>query len=154
MINGNSQTSGQQFDSSVLDQRSFQLGMIYAFSEAVGSGVKSLALSPPLSREGLNDIYDDVKLIAEEFNLKLYVDDDFLTTKLFNPDYTKNKLVIHIAAEKKTINMYKALREKKRIHIRNVTLTDEIEQELARSLGYLLSYSDEAIERLLINPRF
>jgi hypothetical protein len=154
MVNENSKISGQKFDPSVLNQRSFQLGMIYALSEAVGSGVKRLALSPPLSKEELNHIYDDVNLIANEFNLKIYLDDDFLTTKLFNPEYTKNKLVIHIAAKAETIYHYKALREKKKIHIKNNTLIEEIERELAWSFGSLLSYSDETIERLLKNPRF
>jgi hypothetical protein len=59
------------FDSRVLDQRSYQLGMIYAFAEIVGSGCKRLALSPTLTEEQFEAIWDDVKLIAEEYSLTL-----------------------------------------------------------------------------------
>ncbi len=45
------------------------MGMIYAFSEAVGSRVRRLTLSPVLTEEQLDAILDDVELIADEFDL-------------------------------------------------------------------------------------
>jgi hypothetical protein len=77
------------------------------------------------------------------------VDDDFLETRLFDPEHTRGKRVIHIASEQATIDEYKALREEKRRCAEEGTLTDEVEIEIARGLGRLLSYSDEAIEKLL-----
>lgn len=142
------------FDSSTLDARSYHLGLIYAFAEVVASGCKKLALSPPLTEEQLEEIMDDVRLIAREYGLVLYVDDDFLTTRLFNPLYTWGKIVIHIAAEQSTIDEYKELRAYKQRHLEAGALTEEVETEIAWRLGRLLSYSDEAIEGLLIKPRF
>jgi hypothetical protein len=142
------------FDSSILDQRSYQLGMIYAFAEIVGSGCKRLALSPALTVEQFNAIWDDVTLIAEEFDLVLDVDDDFLNTRLFNPEYTKGKRVIHLAAERATLDEYRRLKELRKRCLEEGALTEEVDLELAWGLGRLLSYSDEAIRGLLDAPRF
>ena len=142
------------FDSSSLDQRSYQLGMIYAFAEIVGSGCKRLALSPALTVDEFDAIWDDVRLIAGEFGLILDVDDDFLTTRLFNPEYTRGKRVIHIADGQGTLDEYMRLKELKRRSIEEGALTEEVELELAWGMGRLLSYSDEAIRGLMDEPRF
>ena len=154
MVSDDSQPEGARFDSGVLDQRSYLLGMIYAFAEMVGSGVKRLALSPALTGDQFEDIIREVRLITEEYNLVLHVDHDFLETKLFNPEYTRGKMVIHLAAERATIDEYEALKERKRGHLEAGTLTEEAELKIARGLGRLLSYSDESIRHLLEKLRF
>jgi len=82
--------------------------MIYAFAEMMGSGVKRLALSPALTGDQFDRIIREVRLIAEEYSLVLHVDRDFLETKLFNPECTRGKMVIHLAAERATIDEYEA----------------------------------------------
>ena len=154
MVTDKNLPEGARFDSGVLDQRSYHLGMIYAFSEMVGSGVKRLALSPALTEDQFEAIIQDVQLIAEDFNLILHVDHDFLETKLFNPEYTRGKIVIHMVVERTTMDEYEALKERKSRHLETGTLTEEVELEIARDLGNLLSYSDETIRHLLENPRF
>ena len=144
----------RDFDSGSLDKRSYQLGMTYAFAEIVGSGCKRLALSSTLTLEEFEAIWDDVTLITEEYDLTLDVDDEFLTTRLFNPEYTRGKRVIHIVAEHGTIDEYRRLKEQKRRSQEEGPLTEEVEMELAWGLGRLLSYSDEAIKGLLEEPRF
>ena len=148
------QNKSEAFDSSPLDQRSFQLGMIYAFAEIVSSGCKRLALSPALTLDEFVILWDDVQKISKEFGLKLMIDDDFMTTKLFNPEYTKGKRVIHIAVDQETLDEYQNLKELKMSSIEKRSLTEEIELELAWGMGKLLSYSDKAIEGLLEKPRF
>ena len=145
MVTDDTPAGGDRFDSGVLDQRSYQLGMVYAFAEMVGSGVKRLALSPALTEDQFEDIIEDVRLIAEEYDLVLHVDRDFLETKLFNPEYTQGKIVIHLAAERATIDEYEALKERKRGHLVAGTLTEEADLKIARGLGCLLSYSEESI---------
>lgn len=88
---GDGDKEPKKFDQSELDARSYQLGMTYAFAEMVGSGVKRLALSPPLSESELSDIEEEVKLIADEYHLSMYIDDDFLETRLFNPSFTRGR---------------------------------------------------------------
>ena len=154
MVSYDSQPEGARFDSGIHDQRSYQLGMIYAFAEMVGSGVKRLALRPTLTGDQFERIIREVRLIAEEYSLVLHVDRDFLETRLFNPEYTRGKMVIHLAAERATIDEYEALKERKRGHLEAGTLTEEVELEIARGLGRLLSYSDESIRHLLEKLRF
>lgn len=153
-ISPTAQKDDDKFDPSKLDARSYQLGMIYAFAEMVSSGCKRMALSPALTEHQLESIIHQARQIAREYDLILDVDNDFLTTKLFNPEYTRGKIVIHIAAEQAVIDEYKALKEYKKRHVENGTLTNEIEVDIAWKLGRLLSYSDEVIKDLLIKPRF
>jgi hypothetical protein len=143
-----------RFESRKLDRRSYNLGMIYAFSEVVGSGVKRLGLSPPLTEEEYMDVIDDTRLIAEEYGVTLHTDRDFLETLLFNPEYTRGRIVIHLADSRETLDEYLRLKERKRKLEESGELTRMNEEQIARGLGGLLSYSEEAIDRLLENPRF
>ena len=142
------------FDSGKLDRRSYNLGMIYAFAEVVGSGVKRLGLSPPLTKEEYMDVIDDTRLIAKEYGVTLHTDRDFLETLLFNPEFTRGKIVIHLADSKETLDEYLRLKERKRRLEESGELTKAKEEEIARGLGALLSYSEEAVDRLLEKPRF
>lgn len=143
-----------RFDSGKLDRRSYTLGMIYVFAEVVGSGVKHLGLSPPLTEEEYEKVIDDTRLIAEEYGVKLHTDRDFLETLLFNPEYTRGRIVIHLADSMETLDEYLRLKERKRRLEESGELTRVKEEEIARGLGALLSYSEEAVERLLEKPRF
>ena len=143
-----------RFDLDKLDRRSYNLGMIYAFAEVVGSGVKRLGLSPPLTEEEYESVIDDTRLIADEYGVTLHTDRDFLETLLFNPEYTRGKIVIHLADSGETLDEYLRLKERKRRLEEAGELTRAKEEEIARGLGALLSYSEEAIERLLEKPRF
>lgn len=142
------------FDSSKLDRRSYNLGMIYAFAEVVGSGVKRLGLSPPLTEEEYMEVIDDTRLISEMYGVTLHTDREFLDTPLFNPRYTRGKIVIHLANSRETVDEYLRLKEWKKRLEASGELNRAKEEEIARRLGALLSYSEEAIEMLLENPRF
>jgi hypothetical protein len=135
------------------DLDSYHLGMIYAFAEIVGSGVKPLALSPPMTREEYDRLKVPIRLVADEYNVHLLVDEDFLITKLFNPAFTKGKVVVHMAKDASTLDRYKALKEIKARKMREGKL-GEAEEEIAVGLGLLLGYDKETIADLLRNPRF
>ncbi len=139
---------GKRFDRSKFDWVSYQMGVIAAFAEVVGNGCKRLALSSPMSRERLDSIIDDVSLIAHERGIVLHVDDDFLETRLFDPEHTRGKHVIHIASDQGVVDEYMVLKELKRRHDKAGTL-GEVENELAWGIGRLLSYDNGSIERLL-----
>jgi hypothetical protein len=127
--------------------------MIYAFAEIVGSGVKPLALSPPLTREEYDRLKAPIRLIEDEYGLHILVDEDFLITKLFNPAFTDGKVVVHLAKDTSTLDRYKALKELKARKSREGKLA-EVEEEIAVGLGLLLGYDHETIVDLLKNPRF
>jgi hypothetical protein len=132
---------------------SYHLGMIYAFAEVVGSGVKPLALSPPLTREEYARLKGPIRLMADEYGVHLLVDEDFLITKLFNPAFTDGKVVVHMVKDTSIIERYKGLKELK-VRRRREGSLDEVEDEIARCLGRLLGYDEATIEELLEKPRF
>lgn len=132
---------------------SYHLGMIYAFAEVVGSGVKPLALSPPMTREEYDRIKDPIKVMVEEYGVYTIVDEDFLTTKLFNPAFTEGKVVVHFAKDPAILVRYSRLKELKTQRRREGRLT-ESEDEIARELGSILGYDEETLEGLLKKPRF
>ena len=142
------------FDPSKLDRHSYILGMIYAFAEVVGSGVKRLGLSPPLTEEEYTAIIQDTKLIAQEYDVTLHTDTSFLETLLFNPEFTRGKIVIHLADSKETLDEYLNLKKQKKKLQETGKLTRDEEEKIARNLGALLSYSEEAVNKLLKTPRF
>jgi hypothetical protein len=132
---------------------SYHLGMIYAFIEVVASGVKPLALSPPMTREEQIRLRNPIQVIADEYNIHTLVDEDFLKTKLFNHAFTDGKVVIHIAKEIAILDRYKKLKELKSRKQREGKL-EEAENEIARKLGRILGYDEATIEGLLRKPRF
>jgi hypothetical protein len=135
------------------DLDSYHLGMIYAFAEIAGSGVKTLALSPPMTREEYDRLKAPVRLMADEHNVHILVDEDFLTTKLFNPAFTEGKVVIHMARDTSTLDRYRALKELK-VRKRREGKLAEAEEEIAVGFGLLLGYDKGTIMDLLKNPRF
>ncbi len=132
---------------------SYHLGMIYAFAEIVGSGVKPLALSPPLTKEEYTRLKSPIRLMADEYGIHLLVDEDFLTTKLFNHAFTDGKVIVHMVKDTSIIERYKGLKELKARRRREGNLI-EFEDEIARCLGRLLGYDEVTIEELLKKPRF
>jgi hypothetical protein len=132
---------------------SYHLGMICAFAEVVGSGVKPLALSPPMSLEEYDRLKKPVSMIAEDYGIHILVDEDFLTTKLFNPAFTEGKVVVHFSKDASTLDRYKRLKQLKTMKMREGRL-QESEDEIARELGVILGYDEETIAGLLKKPRF
>jgi hypothetical protein len=127
--------------------------MIYAFIEVVASGVKPLALSPPMTSEEQIRLRNPIQVITDEYNIHTLVDEDFLKTKLFNHAFTDGKVVIHIAKETAILDRYKKLKELKSRKQREGKL-EEAENEIARELGRILGYDEATIEGLLRKPRF
>jgi hypothetical protein len=136
-----------------VDERSFHLGMIQAFAEVVASGCKPLALGPPMDAGELESLRSQVAEVVAEYELVTETDDDFLTTRLFNPAFTEGKSVILLAASEEVLAQYRFLKECKRAAL-EVGCWGESEEPTARGLGALLGYSSAAVEGLLVRPRF
>jgi len=132
---------------------SYHLGMVYAFSEVVGSGVKPLALSPPFTPEEYRRLKTPIEEIAKEYGVHTLVDEDFLTTKLFNPAFTDGKVVVHFAKDSAILDRYKKLKALKARRIMEGKL-NEAEDMIARELGNILGYDTETVDGLLRKPRF
>ena len=134
------------------DRLSFCLGMVFAFAEVVGSGVKPLALSPPLDLDEFSALEEDVRHTASEFGVLVAEDHDVLRTMLFDPAFTAGKAVFLLAADENVLREYTALKEE-RLRIGERGDAQE-ELDLARRFGRLLGYSSRVVEELCRNPRF
>ncbi|MCP4606510.1 MAG: hypothetical protein GY847_39380 [Proteobacteria bacterium] len=94
---------------------SFHAGATFAAAEVVSLGCKKLALSSPYTDEDLTVLLEPTRMAAEEYGLTIYVENDLLVTRLYDPVITKDKSVILIARDQRVIDEYldlKKLREK------------------------------------------
>jgi hypothetical protein len=130
------------------DSHSYHAGINMAFAEVVGAGCKQLALSSPYSKEYAEEMMAATEYAAKEYNVILYVEDDLLVSKLFPADVAKDKTVIFIAHDQGVLDEYAALKALKK-ESNEKGNPDEIEFEIAKRFGKLLSYDDASIERLL-----
>lgn len=133
---------------SSFDLHSYHAGINTAFAEVVGAGCKKLALSDVYSHDFAKEMMAATELAAKKYNVLLHVESNLLVTKLFPSDVAKNKTVIMILQNQGVLDEYleiKSLKEESN----NKGNPDELELEIAKRFGKLLSYDDASIERLL-----
>ena len=131
-----------------IDERSYQLGVIGAFAEVVGLGVKKLALSSAMSPEQMDALIGEAEKIIERNGALSYRETDFLVTDLFPSEVTEGKHVILIYRDP-VKDEYMALKARKRRLIERGRYEGEPRKAIAREMGRLLSYPEERIEKTL-----
>ena len=141
--------SMSEFNPIPIDQVSYQLGMITAFAEVVAAGVKKLGLSPPLDPEKVNHLMVGAEKVAKAYGVSLYLEKDFLTTDLFNPEFTRGKHVLLIYEDPKVLDAYMALKAEKEELLKAGKFQGKARKEIAVRLGRLLSYQEDRIEKML-----
>lgn len=130
------------------DSHSYHAGINMAFAEVVGAGCKRLALSATYSHEYAKEMMAATEYAAKEYGVLLQVESDLLVSKLFPEDIAKDKTVILIAQNQGVLDEYTSLKAMKEESNRKGN-PDEVEFEIARRWGKLLSYDDAKIEQLL-----
>lgn len=138
-----------EFSSIPIDKASYQLGMITAFAEVVAAGVKKLGLSPPLDPENVDQLMLRAEEIAKAHGVSLYLEKDFLTTDLFDPEFTRGKHVLLIYEDPEVLDAYMALKAEKEELIKAGEYEGEQRKGIAIKLGRLLSYQEDRIEKML-----
>ncbi len=131
-----------------IDQRSYQLGVIGAFAEVVGIGVKRLALSSAMPPAEMDALIDEAEIIIARNDALSYRETDFLVTDLFPEEISAGQHVILIYNDP-VKDEYMALKERKHKLIDEGRYQGEERKEIARAMGRLLSYPEERIERML-----
>ena len=131
-----------------IDQASYDLGEVVAFSEMVGVGVKKLALSPAMSPADMDKMENDIRRIAQAFGVEVYREPDMIITDLFPAEITRGKHVMLL--HKGTIlDEYLALKKKKRALLDSGKYSGENRKDIAREFGRLLSYPENNVEQRL-----
>ncbi len=127
---------------------SFMAGTNFAYSEAVGGGLKRLALSSPYAPDQLEIMKELTKYTSERCGTITRLEPDLIKTKLFPRNIAEGKTVILIAKDPSTFEEYDALKRLKEESDAKGN-PDDMEQQIAREFGSLLSYDDEIIHGLI-----
>lgn len=129
---------------------SYQCGVMDAFNEVVRAGVKRLALAHPCDTIEQRDGYlDYAQQLCEKYGNHMYVENDSLLTDLFPISLNKDKYNIVFARDPRDLELYVELHDRKKKLSEKGLYHGEARKQLAVDFGHLLSYSDEAIERLI-----
>jgi len=130
------------------DKLSFMSGACLAFSEAVGFGVKQLALSSLYTKEELEIMLKVIEYASERFGTVYVPEPELIKTKLFPRDIAIGKTVVLIANNQSVLDEYSDLKKlREESNAKGNPLKTEI--EIARRFGKLLSYDEKSIEELI-----
>jgi len=132
-----------------IDQRSFHLGVIFAFAEMVAIDVKKMAFSLPFLPEEYDRLVTDAKRIVKEQGVKIKLEKRIITTDLFPEEFTRGKWVLIIYKSPEVLKTYLFLKSKKEQLIKENNYKGKERKAIAVGLGKLLSYKMDAIREKL-----
>lgn len=127
---------------------SFMTGTNLSASEAVGMGVKKLAISSLYSDENLEVMMKVTEYSSKRFGTVYLPEPNLLESKLFPRDIARGKTVVLIAHDQSVLDEYAALKRLKEESDANGN-PEDTELDIARRFGRLLSYDEAGIERLI-----
>lgn len=128
---------------------SYQLGVIFAFSEMVAIDVKKMAFSLPFLPKEYACLVKDAKRIAREEGVKLRLEKRLLTTDLFPEEFTRGKWVLIIYKSPEVLKTYLGLKSKKEQLLKEDRYQGRERKAIAIGLGKLLSYKMNVIRAKL-----
>ncbi len=135
------------------DLRSYRLGSIASWSEAISVGIKELALSSPATPDEMDKLIGEAEQIAARFGVSVYRETDLLVTDLFPADVAEGKHVL-LLYRQPTLRSYLALKKKKAELVAAGEYTGKAREGIARKFGRLLSYPDPVIDEKLRSNGF
>lgn len=137
-----------------IDRYSFHCGMIDCFNEMVSAGIKRLAFSEPLnSAEECRSYQPFVEETCRKYETRFYFEQDSLVTDLFPKELNAGRAHYVFYREGGALREYLAIRAEKEALIAAGAYHGERRRVLAYRFGRLLSYTDEAIARKLIENK-
>lgn len=122
-------------------QRTFAAFEVYC--EMVSNTAKPLALSPIFEPEQANRLAPDFEEIASSAGLKIFREDNFPVTALYDGAYTEGKTIFGIYKDNSRKAQYDQLKA-------DVEAGNGTPIELGRRMGRLLGYSPQGINELLM----
>ena len=133
-----------------IDEFSKIVGAMSCFNEMIACGCKNVALGHPTSDRALRDehMVFALEICKQKGTLCCEENGGFLTD-LFPYSMNKDKFNILFYRTEADRDAYFALKEKKARLVAEGQYTGEVRRQIAYDFGKLLSYSDEAIERMM-----
>jgi hypothetical protein len=130
------------------DKLSYMAGSCIAFAEVVGFGAKKLALSSVYTPEELEYMLKVIEYASQRFGAVYLPEPKLIKTKLFRRDIAEGKTVVLIANNQSILDEYAELKQLKKESDEKGN-PEELEIEIARRFGKLLSYDDDSIAELI-----
>ncbi len=128
----------------------YQCGVIDAFNEIVRAGVKKLALSHPVAtQKEAEQLIPFVEQITAHYQTKWKLEKELLITDLFPYSANQGKIVFLFYEDPVVFETYLTLKQRKQALLEKNAYTGSKRREIACCFGRLLSYSEEAIARLI-----
>lgn len=135
-----------------IDEFSKVIGEMNSFNEMISCGCKRVALGHPVDSIELRDEYMIyAKEMCKERGTMCCEENGGFITDLFPVSMNKNKYNILFYAAKKDRDDYFNLKKKKEDMVASKTYHGDNRLQMAYDFGKLLSYSDEAIKRMIEN---
>lgn len=128
-----------------IDERSYHLGMISGFGEFVRQGLKPLAVSSSFTTPDMDILFPDLEVVAQNNEVEIYRDSSPLQTDLF--PFSRAEIVVLYTGD--VLDRYLALKEHQGELMAQGQYVGEARRDVAVRFGYLMGYSDEAIENWL-----
>ena len=133
-----------------IDSYSYQLGIIDCFNEMVNAGVKRIAMSHPRRTAEERDQYlEACREICSQYGTMMYAEDDSFVTDLFPEEMNRGAKHFIFYKKKEDLDCYLELKERQAGLLRAGGYEGEERYRIAREFGKLLSYTDEAVGRLI-----
>lgn len=137
-----------------IDARAYALGVCDAFCEIVGAGVKRIALSHPFTQAELDtvlgaDFIRDCAAIAARYGCGAHHQTEPLLTDLFPVSLNAGRQNVIFYRDPADLEAFLALCRDKRALVERGAYTGAARREIAVRFGHLLSYSAEAVDRLI-----
>lgn len=133
-----------------MDKYSYECGIIDCFNEMVKAGLKPLALSHPcISAEERDSFLPFCEKICHHYQTCYYTEDDPLLSDLFPLSMNQNKFNILFYYDKKIIDAYLALKNRKEELVNNQAYIGKEREMIAVEFGKLLGYPLSGIKRLM-----
>ena len=127
------------------DEYSYQCGVMDAFCEVVGAGVKQLALSHPFtSLAEMNHYLSYAEQLCKTYHLSCYPETTILITDLFPYSMNKGKYNILFYKEPKVLETYLKLKQQKAELVKHNAYQAEKRMNIALAFGELLSYDKQS----------
>ncbi len=133
-----------------IDAFSKVVGAMSAFNEMISCGCKNVALGHPTSDRAERDAHMEfAKVMCEKRGTFCCEENGGFLTDLFPWSMNKDKFNVLFYKDESYRDAYFALKERKAKLVADGLYKGEVRREIAWEYGKLLSYSDEAIERMI-----
>lgn len=137
-----------------VDARAYALGVCDAFCEVVRAGVKRIALSHPFTQDELDtvlgaDFIRDCTAIAAQYGCGAHHQTEPLLTDLFPISLNAGRQNVIFYRDPADLEAFLGICRDKRALVASGAYTGDARREIAVRFGRLLSYSEEAIDRLI-----